>query len=144
MKDLCSLQVTCKFLHTMCKKRHVAQCILGGLALVSKGWVVGEYNRDYHNSLVSRLAQAGNKEACFRDDLCIIFYLNRTERVFPLDMLERATDEGHNLVVYMLAMCLFRRNGDTGDDEKVKELVRELQGEEGPGAVAAGGVGVPP
>ncbi|CAO2038743.1 unnamed protein product [Urochloa humidicola] len=76
MKDLCSLQATCKFLHTVCKKRHIAQCIPVGLALVSEGWVVGEYNGDYHNSLVSKLAQAGNMEACFRDDLRMVFYVN--------------------------------------------------------------------
>ncbi|CAO2201610.1 unnamed protein product [Urochloa humidicola] len=42
----------------------------------------------------------------------------------------------------MLAVCLYKRNGGAVDDEKAKKLIRKLEGEDGPGAAAAGGGGV--
>ncbi|CAN6333261.1 unnamed protein product [Urochloa humidicola] len=141
MRDLRSLRVTGKSMLHVCKQKHIAQSIPVQRALEREWYAVPQYNREYRNDLIRKLAEAGNKEACFRDGLRIIFDENRDELVCPEEMLQWSADGGHNLAAYTLAVCLYRPNGDAGDNEKAKALLRKLEGEDGPGAAAAGGIG---
>ncbi|CAO2142935.1 unnamed protein product [Urochloa humidicola] len=142
MQDLRSLQRSCKWMYQVCRNRHVAKFIPMQRALERELFMVEHYDRDYRDGLIAKLAEAGNKEACFHDGLRVVFDVNRTELQCPLDNLASAADEGHNLAAYTLAMCLYRHNAGAVDDEKAKELIRKLEGEDGPGAAAAGGVTV--
>ncbi|CAO2044974.1 unnamed protein product [Urochloa humidicola] len=142
MQDLRSLRRSCKWMCQVCKSRHVAKSIPVQHALEHELYAVADYGRDYRNDLIGKLAEAGNEEACFRDGVRVIFDVYRSDLVCPLDNLKSAAHKGHNLAAYMLAVCLYRRNGGAVDDEKAKELIRKLKGEDGPGAAAAGGGGV--
>ncbi|CAO2045299.1 unnamed protein product [Urochloa humidicola] len=142
MQDLRSLRRSCKWMCQVCKSRHVAKSIPVQHALEWELFVVAHYDRDYRNDLIGKLAEAGNEEACFRDGLRVVFDVYQKELDCPLNNLESAADKGHNLAVYLLALCLYRRNGGAVDDEKEKELIRKLEGEDGLGAAAAGGGGV--
>ncbi|CAN6234748.1 unnamed protein product [Urochloa humidicola] len=144
MQDLRSLRRSCKWMLQVCKNREVAKCILVQWALEREVFAVPEYNGDYREYLIANLAEAGNIEACFRDGLRVIFDVNRRELNCLLDNLESTANKRHNLAAYMLAMCLYRRNGGDGDDEKAKELLRKLKVQDGPRVAAAGGIGVPP
>ncbi|CAN6221662.1 unnamed protein product [Urochloa humidicola] len=142
MQDLRSLRRSCKWMCHVCKSKHVAKSIPVQHALERELYAVADYGRDYRNNLIGKLAKAGNEEACFHDGVRIIFDVYRSKLVYPIDNLKSATHKGHNLAAYMLAVCLYRRNGSAVDDEKAKELIRKLEGEDGPGAAVAGGGGV--
>ncbi|CAN6169957.1 unnamed protein product [Urochloa humidicola] len=142
MQDLRSHRRSCKWMCQVCKSRHVAKSILVQHALERKLYAVAHYGRDYRNDLIAKLAEAGNEAACFRDGLRVVFDVYWSELDCPLDNLESAAHKGHNLAAYMLALCLYRRNGGAVDDEKAKELIRKLEGEDRPGAAAAVGGGV--
>ncbi|CAN6308944.1 unnamed protein product [Urochloa humidicola] len=134
MQDLRSLRRSCKWMCQVCKSRHVAKSIPVQHALERELFAVPHYGRDYRNDLIAKLAEAGIEEACFRDGLRNVFDVYRSELDCPLDNLKSAADKGHNLAAYLLALCLYRRNGGAVDDEKAKELIRKLEGEDGPGA----------
>ncbi|CAN6355871.1 unnamed protein product [Urochloa humidicola] len=94
MQDLRSLRRSCKWMYQVCKNRYVAKCIPVQRALEGEVFVVAQYNGAYRNDLVGKLAEAGNKEACFRDGLRVVFDVNRSELDCPLRNLESATDRG--------------------------------------------------
>ncbi|CAN6305524.1 unnamed protein product [Urochloa humidicola] len=142
MQDLRSLRRSCKRMYQVCKSRHATKCILVQRVLEREVFTVAHYNGDYRENLIGKLAEAGNKEACFRDGLCIFFDVNRSGLDYPHHSLEGAAYKGHNLAAYTFAMCLYRRSGGATDDEKVKELIRKLEDQDGSGAVDAEGVGV--
>ncbi|CAN6328734.1 unnamed protein product [Urochloa humidicola] len=87
MQDLRSLQRSCKWMYQVCKNRHVAKCIPVQWALEREVFALAHYDRDYCDNLIDKLADAGNKQACFRDGLCIIFDVNWSELDCPLDKL---------------------------------------------------------
>ncbi|CAN6169505.1 unnamed protein product [Urochloa humidicola] len=142
MQDIRSLRRSCKWMCQVYKSRHITKSIRVQHALEWELYVVADYGRDYRNDLIGKLAEVGNEEACFRDGLRIIFDVYRSELDFPLDNLKSTAHKGHNLMAYMLTLCLYRCNCRAVDDEKAKALKRKLEGEDGPGAVAAGGGGV--
>ncbi|CAN6333527.1 unnamed protein product [Urochloa humidicola] len=142
MQDLRSLRRSCKWMCQVCKSRHVAKSIPVQHALERELYAVVDYGRDYRNDLIGKLAKAGNEEACFCDGVRVIFDVYWSELVCLLDNLKSAAHKEHNLAAYMLAVCLYRRNGGAVDNEKAKELIRKLKGEDGPRAAAAGGGGV--
>ncbi|CAN6308942.1 unnamed protein product [Urochloa humidicola] len=113
MQDLRSLRRSCKWMCQVCKSRHVAKSIPVQHALERELFAVPH---------------------CFRDGLRVVFDVYRSELDCPLDNLKSAADKGHNLAAYLLALCLYRRNGGAVDDEKAKELIRKLEGEDVPGA----------
>ena len=41
-----------------------------------------------------------------------------------LDDLTRATDGGHNLATYLVALSLYRHNGDANDDDTMRLYMR--------------------
>ena len=47
-----------------------------------------------------------------------------------LDDLARAADGGHNLVAHLVAILLYRHNGDAGDDDTARRYIRRVKGEE--------------
>jgi len=47
-----------------------------------------------------------------------------------LNDLARTTDGGHNLEAYLVALLLYRHNGDAGDDNTVRQYIRRVEGEE--------------
>ncbi|CAN6372762.1 unnamed protein product [Urochloa humidicola] len=142
MQDLRSLWRSCKWMWQVCKSRHVVKSIPVQHVQEHELYAVADYGRDYRNNLIGKLAKAGNVEACFRGGVRVVFDVYRSELVYPLDNLKSAAHKGHNLAAYMLAVCLYRSNGSAVDDEKAKELIRKLEGEDGPGAAATGGGGV--
>ncbi|CAN6173066.1 unnamed protein product [Urochloa humidicola] len=141
MQDLRSLQRSCKWMCQVCKSRHVTKFIAMQHARERELYAVADYGRDYRNDLIGKLAEAGNEEVCFRDSLRVAFDVYRSELDCPLDNLKSAAHEGHNLAVYMLALCLYTRNGGAVDDEKEKKLIRKLEDEDGPGAAVFVSVG---
>ena len=56
-----------------------------------------------------------------------------------LDYLTRATDGGHNVVAYLVAIFLYRHNGDADDDNPTRQYIRWVEGEEESWAAAVGG-----
>ena len=60
-----------------------------------------------------------------------------------LDYLTRATNGGHNVAAYLVAIFLYRHNGDAGDDNTMRRYIRRVEGEEESLAVVAGGGGGP-
>ena len=47
-----------------------------------------------------------------------------------LDYLTRAADGGHNMAAYLVAIFLYRHNGNVGDDDTVRRYIRQVEGEE--------------
>ena len=47
-----------------------------------------------------------------------------------LDYLTRAADGGHNMAAYLVAIFLYRHNGDAGDDNTARRYIRRVEGEE--------------
>jgi uncharacterized membrane-anchored protein len=47
-----------------------------------------------------------------------------------LDYLTRAADGGHNVAAYLVAIFLYRHNGDVGDDNTMWRYIRRVKGEE--------------
>ena len=47
-----------------------------------------------------------------------------------LDYLTRAVDGGHNVVAYLVAIFLYRHNGDASDDDTMRWYIRQVEGEE--------------
>ena len=105
-------------MHRICSNpavgRHVAldQCRHG------LGWDdVGNYY-----TLLSSLTQLSNPEASFLTRIPMVF--EETHRPPPcLDDITCATNGGHNLVAYLVAILLYRHNGNTCDDGTMRRYM---------------------
>ena len=54
-----------------------------------------------------------------------------THKPWPcLNNLARATDGGHNLAAYLVAILLYRHNGDARDDDTTRGYMRWVEGKE--------------
>jgi hypothetical protein len=71
-----------------------------------------------------------------------IFMENHSPRPC-LDYLTRAAEGGHNVVAYLVAIFLYRHNGDADDDTTARRYIRRVEGKEESRAMAAGGGGGP-
>jgi len=60
-----------------------------------------------------------------------------------LDDLASAIDGGHNLVAYLVALLLYRHNGDADDDDTIRRYIRWVEGEEVSRVVVVGDGGGP-
>ena len=60
-----------------------------------------------------------------------------------LDDLARATDGRHNLATYLVALLLYRHNGDASDDDTARRYIRRVEGEDVSRAAVVGGGGGP-
>ena len=47
-----------------------------------------------------------------------------------LDYLTRTAVGGHNMAAYLVAIFLYRHNGDAGDDNTTRRYIRWVEGEE--------------
>jgi hypothetical protein len=59
-----------------------------------------------------------------------VFMDNRIAVPPSLHLLERAAAAGHQLVAYMLGLCLYRPNSGTDDDDKAFRLIRKFEGDD--------------
>ena len=83
---------------------------------------------DYY-ALLLILAQLGNPRACLRTGIPILF--EEIHNPQPrLDDLVRTTNGRHNLVAYLVAIFLYRHNGNASDDDTTRQYRRWVKGEE--------------
>ena len=83
---------------------------------------------DYEALLASQ-TQVGNPEACFLTRIQTVFMEKHSP--WPcLDDLARPADGGHNLVAYLVALLLYRHNGDACDNDTARRYVRWFEGKE--------------
>jgi hypothetical protein len=73
---------------------------------------------DYY-ALLSSLTQLSNLEACFLTRIPMVF--EETHRPWPcLDDLAHAANGRHNLATYLVAILLYRHNGDARNDDTTR------------------------
>ena len=77
-----------------------------------------------------------SSEACFLTGIQTVFMEKHSPRPC-LDDLTRAADGGHNLAAYLVALLLYRHNGDAGNDDTMRRYIRWVEGEEVSRAAAA-------
>ena len=112
-------------MHRICCNHTVGQRVALDQCCHGLGWDdVGNYY-----ALLSSLTQLGNLEACFLTGIAMVF--EETNRPQPcLDDLTRTADGRHNLAAYMVAILLYRHNGDARDDDTTRRYMRWVEGEE--------------
>jgi hypothetical protein len=88
-----------------------------------------------YEALLASLTQVGNPEACFLTGIQTEFMEKHSRRTC-LDDLICTTDGKHNLAVYLVAVLLYRHNGDASDDDTTRRYIRQVEGEEVSWAVA--------
>ncbi|CAN6288426.1 unnamed protein product [Urochloa humidicola] len=137
MLDLRNLRATCKIMDWVCQDRRICWSIplQWAFTLVYTEPAYGENLIAQLDNVVDKLANADNTEACFLKGMRVVFKENCGALRAPLDMLERATKDEHNLTAYTLAMCLYKRNGGAADDKEAMRLLRKIEGD----AVASSG-----
>jgi hypothetical protein len=133
MDDLHSLRMTCSSMHHSCGDPAIGQ----RLALVrfrhQRTWddLINYY------TLLARLTQVNNLEACFLIRIQIVFMEKHSPRPC-LDDLAHAADGEHNLEAYLVILLLYRHNGDADDDETARRYIRRVKGEEESRSALAG------
>ena len=80
-------------------------------------------------TILARMTQVGNLEACLLIGIQTVFVENHSPRPC-LDYLTRAADGGHNMAAYLVAIFLYRHNGDAGDDDTIMRYIRWAEGKE--------------
>jgi hypothetical protein len=93
-------------------------------------------------ALLARLAQVDNPETCLLTGIQTIFMENYSPRPC-LDYLTRAAEGRHNVAAYLVAIFLYRHNGDADDDTTVRRYIRRVEGEEESRAMAEDSGGGP-
>ena len=124
MDDLRSLWVTCSSMRRICGNPTIGQRVAMHQCKRRLGWDdLGNYY-----AFLTSLTQLGNPEAYFLTGP-IIFEENHRPRPC-LDNLASATDGEHNLAAYLVAILLYRHNGDAHDDDTMGQYMRRVEGEE--------------
>ena len=82
-----------------------------------------------YEALLASLTQVGNSEACFLTRIQIVFMEQHSPRPC-LNDLAHIADGGHNLAAYLVALLLYRHNGDADDDDTIRWNIRWVEGEE--------------
>ena len=111
-----SLWVTCSDMHRICGDPAIDRRL--ALDRCSHGALSGNDLGDYY-ALLPILTQLDILKAFFHTRIPILFMENHSPRPC-LDDLARATDGGHNLVAYLVAILLYRYNGDASDDDTMR------------------------
>ena len=88
-----------------------ATCVVCGAAKVGRRLALCRVLRhrfylgpEYRATLITELATVGNPEACFRSGMCLVFGKKRGAIIPCLDPLRRATEAGHKVAIYALAL----------------------------------------
>jgi hypothetical protein len=129
MDDLRSLWATCSSMRRICGDPAVDRRV--ALDQVTRVNVHVNYF-----SLLANLTQVGNPEACFLTGIQTVFMEKHSPRPC-LDDLARAADGGHSLAACLVALLLYRHNGDAGIDDTARRYLRQVEGEEESRAAAA-------
>ena len=80
-------------------------------------------------TLLARLTQVNNLEACLVNGIQTIFMENHSPPPC-LDYLTRAANGGHNVVAYFVAIFLYWHSGGASDDNTTRRYIRRVEGEE--------------
>jgi hypothetical protein len=80
-------------------------------------------------TLLARLTQVGNPEACLLTRIQTIFMENHCPQPC-LDYLTRVADSGYNMAAYLVTIFLYRHNGKAGNDKTMRRYIRWVEGEE--------------
>jgi hypothetical protein len=91
-------------------------------------------------ALLARLTQFDNLEAYLLIGIQTVFAKNHSPRPC-LDYLTHTADGRHNVAAYLVALFLYRHNGDAGDDNTMRRYIRWVKGEEESWATAMSGDG---
>ncbi|KAG2570637.1 hypothetical protein PVAP13_7KG077700 [Panicum virgatum] len=126
MEDLRSLRATYHFMRCVCRDPEV-----GRLISVERFYQMYRYDHDGYLTLLPRLAQVGNLEACFIIGMIIVL---RHPVIRPLPVidknLERAARGGHKVAAYVAAILLYMANGGAGIDNTTGQYMRQVIGHE--------------
>ena len=68
-------------------------------------------------------------EACFKAGMSAIFKEDHGTVMPWLDMLERATESGHDLATYVFSLALYKSNSGAANDATAWRLLRKLEGD---------------
>ena len=96
-------------------------------------WHVGKepfYSREYRVNLITRLASVSHPEACFKARMSAIFVEDHGTIMPWLDMLERATESGHKLVMYVHYLMLHSSNSSATNDATARRMLRKVECDE--------------
>ncbi|TVU21979.1 hypothetical protein EJB05_31651, partial [Eragrostis curvula] len=104
MDDLSSIRASCKAMHAACSDPAVARQV----ALENETAMKWDDNARY-DTLVERLAAAGNPEACFATGMAFIFAHRNAQQ--GAAALGRAAAAGHKAAAYVLGLLLYRVDG---------------------------------
>ena len=126
MEDLRSLRATCHFMRRMCSDPEV-----GWLVSVEQFYKMYWYVHDGYLTLLPRLAQVGNLEACFVVGMIAVLRYPLLRPLPVIDKnLESATHGGHKLAAYVAAVLLYMANGGAGVDNTARQYMRQAVGDE--------------
>ena len=136
MDDLCSLWATYSSMCHICGDPTISHRLALDRFRCGRTW---DDPIDYE-ALLASLTQVGNPEACFLTRIQTVF----KEKHSPWPCLNNFThtaDGRHNLAAYLVALFIYRHNGDAGDDDTTRRYIRRVEGEEVSWVAMAGGRG---
>ena len=81
-----------------------------------------------YEALLASLTHVGNAEACFLTKIQTVF-MEKDSPQPCLNNLAHAVDGRHNLGAYLVALLLYRHNGNANDDDTVRQYIRWVEGE---------------
>ncbi|KAG2570641.1 hypothetical protein PVAP13_7KG077736 [Panicum virgatum] len=117
MEGFRSLRATYHFMRCACRDPEVGRMY----------W----YDHDGYLTLLPRLAQVGNLEACFIVGMIVVL---RDPVIRPLPVidknLERAARGGHKVAAYVAAVLLYMANGGAGIDNRTWQYMRQAISDE--------------
>jgi hypothetical protein len=132
MEDLRRFRATCMQMRTVCSNIVVGRSIpLLPVLQHSEGWGLF-YDEEYCTQLITKLANVGNPEACFYARLQAVFMEEHGTLTPCLDMLQHASEAGHEDATFVLSPLLHRSNSGAAKDDNARRLLRKVKGGEGP------------
>ena len=116
MDNLHSLWATCSSMCSIC-----GDPIIGRRVAVDRCRHGVRSSNDLVNyfTLLARLTQVDNLEACFLTGIQTVFTENHSPRPC-LDYLTHAANGEHNVAAYLVTIFLYRYNGDAGEDNTMR------------------------
>jgi hypothetical protein len=132
MDDLCSLRAMRSSMRDIYGDPAIGQCVA-----VDRCRHGARSSNDLINyfTLLASLIQVDNLEACFLTGIQIVFAENHSPPPC-LDYLTHTADGGHNVVAFLVAIFLYRHNGDACYDNTARWYIRRVEGKEDSWAAA--------